>query len=128
MRVLIIEDIDFRQNFIKEKIGNKDADWAPNAEKALAFLEENNYDLVFLDHDLIGAKSGSYITELWYQQKEKFKTQKPVVIIHSMNMIGAQIMTNYLKGVARTIERIPFRLIVTEKVDLQQKVKELMSI
>ena len=66
MRILIIEDIPFRQRFIKDKVNNQEADWAQNAEKALMLLEENNYDVIFLDHDLVGMKSGSYITEQWY--------------------------------------------------------------
>lgn len=128
MKILIVEDVVFRQELIRSKVGEPNQfDCTKYAEEGLKLLEEKSYDIVFLDHDLIGMKSGSYLTQNWYEQKDKFKTQKPVVIIHSMNMSGADIMENYLKGVSCITERIPFRRIVMDEVDLKNKVKALME-
>jgi CheY-like chemotaxis protein len=127
LKVLIIEDVEVRQNLIKEKTGFQDADCARKAEDALELLKTHDYDLVFLDHDLIGAKSGSYLTENWYKNKEEIKTIKPLVIIHSMNMEGAAKMENYLKGISKVTARIPFREIVLGEVDLKEKVQQLMD-
>ena len=131
MKVLIIEDFLVRQNLIKEKLELEDADFTKHGDKALELLEKNSYDLIFLDHDLVGMKSGSYITKNWYdnykRNKEHYKTQKPIVIIHSMNIVGALKMENYLKGISRVTVRIPFRLIVTEKVDIKKEVEELFK-
>ncbi len=99
MKVLIVEDILFRKNYLSNLIPTRDIDWAQHADDGLAFLEENKYDLVFLDHDLLSAKSGSHLTLEWVERKEAFKTKKPLVIIHSMNMEGATKMGNHLKGI-----------------------------
>jgi len=129
MKVLIVEDIKFRQDLIKQKIELEDVNATKKADKALELLERYAYDLVFLDHDLIGMRSGSYLTQRWYEALKKnpakFKTQKPIVIIHSMNMIGASKMENYLKGISKVTKRIPFKLIVTNKVDLKAAVVDL---
>jgi len=131
MKVLIVEDIKFRQDLIKQKVELEDVNATKKADKALELLERNAYDLVFLDHDLIGMRSGSYPTQRWYEALKKnpakFKTQKPIVIIHSMNMIGASKMENYLKGISKVTKRIPFKLIVTNKVDLKAAVAELIG-
>jgi len=63
MKVLIVEDIEFRQELIKKKIEIENVDWAQYGDKGFELLKKNNYDLVFLDHDLINAKSGSYLTK-----------------------------------------------------------------
>jgi DNA-binding response OmpR family regulator len=127
MKILIIEDIEFRQNLIKDLMGVSDADWSQRAEEGLDLLSKNKYDLVFLDHDIIGAKSGSYLTQRWYEQRKEFATQKPLVIIHSMNEEGAIKMENHLKGVSEMTEKVPFRLIVQKKVDLQLVVAEMLQ-
>lgn len=44
-----------------------------------------------------------------------------------MNMIGATKMENYLKGVSKRTERIPFKLIVTKEVDIRAKILELVE-
>jgi CheY-like chemotaxis protein len=128
LKVLIIEDVKVRQNLIKEKTDIPDADCTQYADEALELLKTHDYDLIFLDHDLIGAKSGSYLTENWYKNKEEIKTIKPVIIIHSMNMEGATKMENYLKGISKVTSRIPFREIVLGEVDLKERVQQLINL
>lgn len=126
MKVLIVEDIEYRQDFIKKTIGVLDADCTKFAEKGLELLAENSYDLVFLDHDLIGVKSGSYLTMNWFEKRKEFKTQKPVVIIHSMNTEGAAKMETHLKGISKVTERVAFKIIVKGWIDLKDLIKKLM--
>jgi hypothetical protein len=90
-------------------------------------LKEKKFDLVFWDHDLIGAKSGSYLTQNWYKNRGSLKTVKPIVVIHSMNMQGASKMENHLKGISRVTERIPFRQIVLGEVHLKERIQELLE-
>jgi hypothetical protein len=54
----------------------------------------------------------------WAGNLKKIKTQKPVVIIHSMNMEGAAKMEIHLKGISKRTERIPFRRIAQGEVEL----------
>ncbi len=132
LNVLIIEDIEFRQELIKKKLELKNATCTKYANIALELIEENSYDLIFLDHDLIGMISGSYFTRIWYENykrnKSHYKTQKPIVVIHSMNMSGSSKMENYLKGISRITERIPFRLIATDQVDLKEEIEKLLDV
>ncbi len=123
MKILIVEDAPYRQNYIKGILENHEVDGVLNAEVGLKLLKINAYDIVFLDHDLIGAKSGSYLTLNWYQNKDTFKTQKPLVVIHSMNMDGASKMENHLKGMTLKTERISFKLIRLGTVDLNEIIK-----
>ncbi|MCP3930508.1 MAG: response regulator [Bacteroidetes bacterium] len=118
MKILIIEDIAYRKKYLQELVNPSETDWAQRAEDGLELLARNEYDLIFLDHDLIGAKSGSYLTMAWSKKAKEFATQKPMVIIHSMNMEGARRMESHLKGIAKKTERIPFKLIIEGKVDL----------
>jgi len=48
MKVLIVEDIKFRQDLIKQKIELEDVNATKKADKALELLERYAYDLVFL--------------------------------------------------------------------------------
>ena len=127
MKILIIEDAMIRQNFFRKILKGWSIDFARDADSGLNKLRNQIFDIVFLDHDLVGAKSGSYLTELWYKQRNDFNTIKPIVIIHSMNMLGATKMENYLKGVSKRTERIPFKLIVTKEVDIKAKILELVE-
>jgi CheY-like chemotaxis protein len=117
----------FRQHFIRDALGFENTECTKDADRALLLLKEKKFDLVFLDHDLIGAKSGSYLTQNWYKNRGSLKTVKPIVVIHSMNMQGASKMENHLKGISRVTERIPFRQIVLGEVHLKERIQELLE-
>jgi CheY-like chemotaxis protein len=130
MNILIIEDIEFRQELIKSKLENlnfNQVDCANTAEKATQLLKENKYDIVFFDHDLVGHKTGSHITKQWFEEKENYQTKRPIIFIHSMNIAGADVMENYLKAFCKSVDRIPFKFIATEQTDLEKKVKERLE-
>jgi CheY-like chemotaxis protein len=127
MNVLIVEDVEFRQNLIRDTLGFEHTECTKDADQALLLLKEKAFDLVFLDHDLIGARSGSYLTQHWFNNRGALQTVKPVVIIHSMNMAGATKMENHLQGISRVTARIPFRQIVLGEVDLKARVRELLD-
>lgn len=118
MKILIIEDAEVRQKRLLKLLHEFEVDCVKNADNGLKLLRENSYDIVFLDHDLIGAKSGSYLTLEWLGNRNDFKTQKPFVIIHSMNAEGTRKMENHLKGLASKIKVVPFKRIILEEVDV----------
>ena len=52
MRILLLEDSQERVKwFVKQLIGNV-IDFAYTSDQANKFLLENEYDVIFLDHDL----------------------------------------------------------------------------
>lgn len=126
MKILIIEDAEVRQIRLKHILEpiSDDIDCTKYAKDGIELLEKNAYDVIFLDHDLIGALSGSHLTMEWADRKKDFATQQPLVIIHSMNSEGSKKMEHHLQGMARKIERIPFKLIMLKKVDLLEIIKE----
>lgn len=130
MNILIIEDIEFRQEFIKSKLENLNftgVDCTDDAEKAIQLLKEKKYDIVFFDYDLVGHKKGSHITKNWFEDKESYQTKRPIIFIHSMNIAGADRMENYLKGFCKSIDRIPFKFIATGEIDLEKRIKERLE-
>ena len=125
MKILIIEDAEVRQDRLKKILSSitENIDCTKYAQEGIELLEKNAYDVVFLDHDLIGAQSGSHLTMEWANRPQSFATQKPIVIIHSMNGEGARKMETHLKGLTSKTERIPFKLIILETVDILEIIK-----
>jgi len=80
VKILIIEDIDILSDLFKQmiKFYNPDieVEIAETAEKALRLLENNNYDLVFLDVILPDEKG----TEVLKYIKEKYPHTKVIAI------------------------------------------------
>src|SRR4051794_38626198 len=52
VRVFVLEDDEERQNWFLKRFFGHTVDLAPNAEKGLELLKANQYDAIFLDHDL----------------------------------------------------------------------------
>ena len=93
MRILILEDDGARvKNFI-ELLHKHILDITENAYDAIDMLEENEYDLILLDHDLgEGNGSGSLVASFLSQMEgPKVKT-----IIHSWNIPASRAMQGYL--------------------------------
>ena len=53
MKVLIIEDIVYRQNYLKDLIEMEEVHCVQRADDGLELLAKNNYDLVLLDHEVV---------------------------------------------------------------------------
>ena len=92
MRILILEDDGARVNNFIEILHNHTLDITENAYDAIDWLEENKYDLIFLDHDLgDGNGSGSLVAAFLSQIDSK-----ATIIIHSWNMPASNAMVGYL--------------------------------
>ena len=103
--ILIVEDVEYRQKYLASQLTFEplEIQYVKLADKGLKALQEEAFDIVFLDHDLIGARTGSFLTMDWARKHHSFKTQKPLVIIHSMNTEGTRKMEAHLKGIARKV-------------------------
>ncbi len=124
LSILVVEDFAARQEIFKDKLVHFHLDIVDNADDGILMLEGKNYDIVFLDHDLKTAKSGTYLTLEWYQNKSSFITQKPLVIIHSMNMEGATQMEKNLNSVSAKTIRTPFKHILLGQVNVSKLIYE----
>ena len=109
MNMLILEDdngrIDqFRKNLIGHKVITTD-----QAHECIDLLKEHEWDILFLDHDLGGEafvnsdnkNTGAEVAR-FLNEHPKYKPE--IVIVHSLNPVGAKLMTDLITG----SRRIPY--------------------
>ena len=115
MKVFVLEDDPNRIETIKNRFGKKaNFIFTVNIQEAKEKFNpvNENYDLIMLDHDLGGqvyvdSKENNTGAEFcrWIL-KNKFNL--PQVIIHSHNIVGAEIMEEYLIKGGHNVLKIPF--------------------
>lgn len=97
MRVLIVEDDDSRMLVFDVVFERDDVTRAYDAARGVWWLERAEFDLVMLDHDLVGSSydrdRGVYLNSGQEVAKAIARMEKPPpAIIHSWNPTGAQQM------------------------------------
>jgi len=96
MKVLIVEDEDYRLNWFLDRIGN--CDIAKDVQTAINFLTKNTYDYIMLDHDLNGYLENP--SESTGYEVAKFiagtPNEKAEIIVHTVNPAGAQAICSIL--------------------------------
>jgi len=100
MKILVLEDNIYRiKKFQQELIGHI-VDFAATANAAIDFLNDNLYDIIFLDHDLGGKENIDSKEENTGYTVAKFISTtfsvKPIIVIHSCNPIGAKNINKLL--------------------------------
>jgi len=97
-KILILEDDPERIRIFRDKFHDCDLDMVDTSNDAIELLDENQYDLICLDHDLGGEvyvnsldpNTGYQVTS-WMSKNDHQNTDTPVVI-HSFNPAGANNM------------------------------------
>ena len=106
MRILILEDDPNRiEIFNKNLVGAEEIYHTEFADVAKSKLEEQNWDVLFLDHDLGGetyvnpenTNTGSEVARWLNQNPDRIPE---LVIIHSMNHEAAIGMKSLIRGAA----------------------------
>ena len=99
------------------------------AEEAIAEMEQKQFNLIFLDHDLGGqvfVDNTKFVTGLkvarWLEEHPEYLSKVMKVVIHSMNPVGSADMLNCLgtKGII-----LPWHLLLYNSVDIPYKPKEV---
>lgn len=97
-KVFVLEDSPERVAWFRQRLPQ--ATFASNAEQALALLEDQKFDVCFLDHDLNcsdvafpDTRPGSGQRVVHYLAQERFSG---IVVIHSVNEAGARAMNSHL--------------------------------
>lgn len=106
LKVLIVEDSPERLPALKHYINSYVNHGHPAAtfDHSLMVIDPTGYDVVMLDHDL-GAEN-AYQQLRYGDMAEKFAGVK-LVIVHSMNPVGANNIKNELKGICK-VHHVPF--------------------
>ena len=96
MKILVLEDTDERIIQFKETLATHDVHFVKTATDAVYFLGNEDWDVVFLDHDLGGETMQPSTWDTGYGVAcylEQMPERKPKhIIIHSFNPVGAMKM------------------------------------
>lgn len=119
VRVFLLDDDVMRHEWFKRQFKGETVEVAADHEHAIALLSENDYDLIFLDHDLLpehyysetfdDERSG-YAVARWLAEHPERLASAPV-IVHTRNADGALRMVELMRGTGRHAEHVPFQLL-----------------
>ena len=119
MRILILEDNTIRIEKFELLFKNQQLRIVQNVEDAITFCLSEEFQIMWLDHDLEGKiwedsnkENTGYQFIKWLVDNEKQRNS--LIYIHSMNPIGASKMLNYLKDNGYDGIWIPFNLLKLE--------------
>lgn len=102
MKILFLEDDENRIAKARQGFVGHELHLAWTAESAIRLLAKVTFDLVSLDHDLGGTQMGPSDENSGYAVAkfiaEMPRQQRPPVIVHSFNPVGADNMIKCLTG------------------------------
>ena len=118
--VFLLDDDNRRHRWFKERFEGDDLDIAETVEEAKEYLGENNYDAVFLDHDLLphhyesndhdDFSSTGYAIAEWLNENPNFQ-RASTIIVHTRNADAAIKMVEKLRESGRTVEYCAFPML-----------------
>lgn len=118
--VLLLDDDTRRHRFFTKRFVGDELDIAETVAEAKELLEQNSYDAIFLDHDLLPhhyesndhddfANTGYAIAEFLEANKDLQKAA--TIIVHTRNPEGGVRMIEKLRETGRNAEYVPFPLL-----------------
>ena len=120
MNILILENNPERIKVFKKAYANHNTTYTDIAKAAIELLKKIKYDLIFLDHDL-----GDIIYENPHNEGTGYQVAKVIphtinsdtkVIIHSLNVYGAELMQ---KVIGETAIYIPFTILYNQLKEIK---------
>lgn len=117
-RILVLEDDPIRQLKFKERFsekGNISYTMVETAEDCKSMLKKFEYEAIFLDHDLGGEvyvdsesqNTGGEVAR-WIESNRSEISGNPLFVIHSLNTVGSEYMSNLISKSFDEVYRIPF--------------------
>jgi len=118
-RVLFVDDDENRKHEFEKHIKSlcEEIVWANTAIKGIELLRENEFDLIFLDHDMGLGLNGLDVTCCLYRSKNVRAT----IVIHTINIPASFSMEKVLLDMGMNALRISFC-----KEDFFEVVKQLI--
>ncbi len=98
MKILFLEDDENRIAKARREFVGDALTVVETAQEAIAALNNDNFDLASLDHDLGGTQMAESDENSGYAVAKHIVTmeQQPFVIVHSFNPVGADRMMRHL--------------------------------
>lgn len=119
MRVFVLDDDVLRHEWLARRFKGDRLDTSLDPSSAIELLSANNYDVIFLDHDLLpehyhsgtfdDERSG-YAVAAWLAANPA-RQAASTIIVHTRNADGALRMVEMLRRAGRQAEHVPFPLL-----------------
>jgi hypothetical protein len=119
IRVFLLDDDRRRHEWFAARFKGDVIDVADNVAQARDFLGTNNYDAIFLDHDLHPEHYESstpddertgYAIALWLASNPDLQ-RASTILVHTRNADGAMRMVEELRRAGRSVEFVPFPML-----------------
>jgi hypothetical protein len=118
--VMLLDDDERRHRWFKKRFVGDELDIAANVEEAKDLLAGQNYDAIFLDHDLLPhhyesndhgdeANTGYAIAE-WLNERAELQ-KAATIIVHTRNADAAIPMVTKLRESGRSVEYCAFPML-----------------
>lgn len=118
--VFLLDDDRRRHRWFSKRFDGDELDIAETVEDAKVLLEENSYDAIFLDHDLLPhhyesndhndfASTGYAIAEFLDARRELQRAA--TIVVHTRNADAAIPMVQKLRESGRSVEYVPFPML-----------------
>lgn len=118
--VFLLDDDRRRHRWFEKRFDGDDLDIAETVGEAKEYLEQTNYDAIFLDHDLLPhhyesndhddfANTGYAIAE-WLDERRELQ-KAATIIVHTRNADAAIPMVQKLRESGRSVEYVAFPML-----------------
>ena len=116
--IFLLDDDRRRHRWFRKRFEHDELDIAETVVEAKEYLQANNYDGVFLDHDLLPEhydgetddEMTGYAIALWLAQNPKIQPAA-TIIVHTRNADAAIRMVEKLRIAGRNVEYVPFPML-----------------
>jgi len=129
LRVFLLDDDALRHDWFARQFKRDRLDVASDAARAVEMLAAYNYDLIFLDHDLLPEhyyaeafddERTGYAVARWLASRPD-RLAASHIIVHTRNADGALRMVELLRRVGRQAEHVPFPLLASKIRQLRRR-------
>jgi CheY-like chemotaxis protein len=129
LRVFLLDDDVLRHEWFAKQFAGDRVDVAADPARAIELLSSNQYDLIFLDHDLLpehyyaegfdDERSG-YAVARWLSERPD-RCAVAQIIAHTRNADGALRMVELLRRVGLQAEHVPFQMLAPKIKNLRKR-------
>lgn len=118
--VFLLDDDRRRHRWFEKRFDGDDLDIAETVDQAKEFLSSDNYDAIFLDHDLLphhyesnehdDFENTGYAIAEWLTERSDLQ-KAATIIVHTRNADAAIPMVQKLRETGRNVEYVAFPML-----------------
>ena len=117
--IFVLDDDTRRHRWFVKRFNGDSVTIAENVEKAILCLQEDTFDAIFLDHDLLpdhydsdkfDDENTGYAIARWLSENRNMQGAA-TIIVHTRNSDGGMRMVEILRENKRNVEYVPFPML-----------------